>query len=258
LRFLACSLIVLCGALIAACGPADPLSNSADPGSQRQGLFITDLRTATGSPVATGSTTGLTNDISPTCAYSAAPDAEYMWTAPYTGTFNFTTAGSSFDTVLVVQNPFNSSVLGCNDDSNGTLQSTVSLSLAAGTQVLVAIDGYASNTGSYKLNISSTPTCTPLSYATISGPSTELLHQSSSYTVNVSGGTPPFHYSWAMQFHSPSSGWSSWSTSTFDSPTTTASINSCGLDAFQLRVQVTDSCGASTYAYITVSISNPC
>jgi hypothetical protein len=43
--------------------------------------------------------------------------------------------------------------LGCNDDSNGTLQSTVSVSLAGGQTVMIVVDGYSTSSGPFQLNI---------------------------------------------------------------------------------------------------------
>jgi hypothetical protein len=123
-------------------------------GSVEQLSYMGDLGVALGSPVATGSTIGLTNDFTPPCASSSAPDASYTWTAPSSGTYVFSTMGSSFDTILHLR-LYNTTIsLGCNDDSNGTLQSTVSVNLSAGQTVLAIIDGYGGSQGSYRLNIS--------------------------------------------------------------------------------------------------------
>jgi Concanavalin A-like lectin/glucanases superfamily len=115
--------------------------------------YLGDLGVALGSPVATGNTGGLSNEYHPTCvSNSAAPEAAYTWTAPSTGSFVFDTIGSGFDTVLEIRRYSDSLSLGCNDDSSG-LQSRVTVSLPAGQTVLVAIDGYGSSTGTYRLNI---------------------------------------------------------------------------------------------------------
>jgi hypothetical protein len=122
--------------------------------SVEQFSFISDLGVGLGSPVTTNSTTGRTNDYQPTCvSNSTAPDAAYTWTAPSPGTYTFSTAGSSFDTVLEVRQYSSGASLGCNDDSNSTLQSTVSASLTGGQTVLVIVDGYSTSSGSFQLNI---------------------------------------------------------------------------------------------------------
>jgi hypothetical protein len=125
-------------------------------GTVDQETFMGDLGEALGSPVVTGHTSGLTNDYTPTCIPSStAPDASYTWTAPATASYQFTTAGSTFDTVLEIRAANTNLSMGCNDDSNGTLQSSVTVNVAAGQTVMIVIDGFGSATGQYRLNISS-------------------------------------------------------------------------------------------------------
>ncbi|AUX39970.1 uncharacterized protein SOCE26_013650 [Sorangium cellulosum] len=152
-----CSLIALSASLLACLGGGD--TEELDQGeaettdSTSQALAY-DLGSATGAAVATGGTCGAFNEHSPGCTYSNASDHSYTWTAPSSGTFTFTTAGSSYDTVLLLRNNADGAVLDCSDDTNGTLQSSVTVPLAAGQQVTIAVDGYSSYCGSYKVNIS--------------------------------------------------------------------------------------------------------
>ena len=90
------------------------------------------------------------------CRHQSAyiSDHTYIWSAPYSGTFTFTTFGSSYDTVLSVFNRSNSAAMACNDDFGGTLQSSVTLSVLAGQQVGIVVDGYGGACGSFSLNIS--------------------------------------------------------------------------------------------------------
>lgn len=131
---------------------------SAAPGetdSIEQFSFLSDLGVGLGSPVTTNNTTGRSNDYQPSCvSNSAAPDASYTWTAPSSGSYVFSTSGSSFDTVLEIRQYNTGISLGCNDDSNGTLQSTVGVSLSGGQTVMIVVDGYGANNGSFQLNIS--------------------------------------------------------------------------------------------------------
>jgi hypothetical protein len=152
-RLLSSSIFVALTAWFGAC---------TDPGlddelaSVEQLSFIGDLGVAFGSPVATSSTGGLSNDYQPSCiGNSAAPDAAYTWTAPSTGTYVFSTAGSAFDTILEIRAYNTSASLGCNDDSNGTLQSMVAVSLSAGDTVIAVIDGFGTSNGFFHLNINS-------------------------------------------------------------------------------------------------------
>jgi subtilase family serine protease len=81
----------------------------------------------------------------------------YFWTAPASGTATFTTAGSSFDTLLAVYT--GSSVSGlslkkANDDVSSTNRtSKVSFKVSKGTTYRIAIDGYNGASGSTVLNL---------------------------------------------------------------------------------------------------------
>jgi len=89
-------------------------------------------------------------------------------------------------------------------------------------------------------SISETTVSCPAVSAFVSGPSSEPLHVSSTYTASYSGATLTSpQYWWSMRFNSPTTGWSSWSTPFQSSgPTTTASLNSCGYNQFELKVEI--------------------
>lgn len=148
----------ICCVLFVACGPSvmSDEERGWESGSARQALYGGDLGRRLGTALATGSTCGGTSDYHPTCIYGpAAPDVVYLWTAPLTDTFSFSTAGSSFDTVLEVR-PYNntSQTLGCNDDVGaGVQQSELQVALTAGQTVQVIVDSYGSQCGSYRLDI---------------------------------------------------------------------------------------------------------
>lgn len=116
-----------------------------------------DLASATGAAVATGSTTGRPNDESGGCGGGSAPDERLVWIAPAAGSFTFSLAGSSYDTLLYVRDANDGSCdgaqLACNDDSIG-VASSVSATLFAGQQVLIVVDGFGSGSGSWTLAIS--------------------------------------------------------------------------------------------------------
>jgi hypothetical protein len=111
-----------------------------------------DLGSATGA-VAAGSTVGATDNWSASCQGSDGPDVAYGWTAPAAGSYTFSLAGSSYDTILTLRSP---DCLGvesvCSDDAVG-LQSELSTNLAAGETVLIVIDGYNTQAGNYTLAI---------------------------------------------------------------------------------------------------------
>lgn len=153
------------------------------------GPSIPDLGSALGMGVTQGSTCGGGNNAQPSCASSTAEDRRFTWTAPSTGSFTFTTAGSSYDTLLLLQDAFTQAPLGCNDDSNGTLQSSVTANLSAGQQIQIAVDGYGSNCGNFKLNISAMPltSCASLKVAFPGLPDGE-------YLINPTGNMPIYAY----------------------------------------------------------------
>lgn len=104
-----------------------------------------------------GSTAGKANSVGgASCGGGGnnAPDATFLYTAPLAGNYQMTTAGSFFDTILYVRNGTCSGTqLACNDDSNGTLQSRVVVTLAAGQSVVVVVDGFGTASGSFDLAI---------------------------------------------------------------------------------------------------------
>jgi hypothetical protein len=126
-------------------------------GSGRSIEIYTPAASPPGSPVgnniAQGNTCSATDVFTPTCAYSYSPEGSFIWTAPYSGTFTFTTTGSDFDTILEILDDNTSNSIDCNDDANSTSQSALTVTLAAGQSVKVMIDGYSWSCGNYTLNV---------------------------------------------------------------------------------------------------------
>lgn len=108
----------------------------------------------------TGSTEGLSDDFAGTCGSTGGADVSYMWTAPYTGCFEFSTQGSDFDTVLIAYSYCGGPAVGCNDDGGGAGTSLLSGEIEAGSDLLIVVDGYgASHYGNYTLTIRSSDLC---------------------------------------------------------------------------------------------------
>jgi hypothetical protein len=148
------------GLLLSACGPSIEPNEESALQTMQQATFGSDLGQALGSPVTTNSTCGRTSDFTPSCASSnGAPDMSYTWTAPSTGSFTFSTAGAAFDTILEVRRYNDQVSLGCNDDTPGTAQSSVTLSLTAGQTLLVIVDGYGTACGTFQVNITAVASC---------------------------------------------------------------------------------------------------
>jgi hypothetical protein len=104
--------------------------------------------------VATGTTVGAGNDVSSGCGSGSAEDMTFTWTAPFSGEFMFDTSGSSYDTVLAVRHSCTGPELVCDDDGGSGRTSLVRMWIAAGTTVLIVIDGFSSAEGSFELHIS--------------------------------------------------------------------------------------------------------
>ncbi len=135
--------------------PGDDLASAGQP------IFSGDLGGALGIAIAFGNTSNTSDSFSLSCGNNSvpSPDDSYTWTAPATGTYMFSTAGSQFDTVLGLLDsggrPFD-----CNDDAYGTSQSSIIRHLLAGQRFTIVIDGFDSSAGAYQLNIT-TPTAPP-------------------------------------------------------------------------------------------------
>ena len=107
-----------------------------------------------------GSTSGLTDLFFPSCGFGSAGEQVHRFTAPSAASYTFSTAGSGFDTVLTLLDPFSCGEFACNDNFGGFSSSQVTLPLATGQEVLVSVDG--NNVGGfYNLSVSSAaaPVC---------------------------------------------------------------------------------------------------
>ena len=105
--------------------------------------------------MASGNTAGSGDEVAGACG-GTAEEFIYEYSAPQDGTYLFSLAGSSFDTVLYIKaEPLGCSwnELACNDDSVG-VQSQVSLAMTTGQTVFVMVDGFGGATGAYTLNVS--------------------------------------------------------------------------------------------------------
>jgi hypothetical protein len=121
-----------------------------------------DIGTAVGPSVATGSNAGMPNLFDPGCVTNnQGLDVCFTWTAPADGGYIINTTGSSYDTVLMVY--ANGVEIACNDDSGGVLQSLVVIDAVGGQQYTLVVDAYGTATGTFILNIE-VPECSPGAY----------------------------------------------------------------------------------------------
>ena len=115
---------------------------------------------ALGAMVYTGTTSGASSDLDGTCHTNYdAEEFVVAWTAPSDGTFIFSLAGSSFDTVLYALDDTCQQELVCNDDTHG-LTSEVRLTLDAGDTIALVVDAYDSSiSGSFELSVGESEEC---------------------------------------------------------------------------------------------------
>ncbi len=99
-------------------------------------------------------TIGRFDDVLTSCGEGAAPDYQLDFRAPWTGTFVFDTAGSSFDTVVSVQaGACEGKELACNDDTQG-VNPEVTVELTTVDPVLIIVDTISStDAGDFTLSI---------------------------------------------------------------------------------------------------------
>jgi hypothetical protein len=155
-----------------------PLSQSPSPDDPNLPMGIgdcTDYTDLTGQPlpiVVTGSTAGADNDYGPYPEQPACwqggwvaesgqgPDVTYKWVAPIDTIYDISLVGSSYDTDLEIYaftcptEPVYPGDFICGNDDWGAMYSRLFISLEAGQQVLIVVDGYANAAGDYVLGIS--------------------------------------------------------------------------------------------------------
>lgn len=121
-----------------------------------------DLGIATGIAVVSGTNVGEVDDSDGSCATTTGgEDVSFLWTAPETGTYTFSTAGSNYDTILYVADSCIGEELDCNDDADFnagvTSSEVIDIFVAEGDSIVVTIDAYEFfESGTYSLDI--TPT----------------------------------------------------------------------------------------------------
>ncbi|MBI4816238.1 MAG: hypothetical protein HY791_08270 [Deltaproteobacteria bacterium] len=146
-----------------------------------------DLGSALGQNVATGSTAGLGSGFEPSCASpEAQADASFSWTAPSDGTFVFDTFGSEFDTTLtLLRGGCEGEVIACNNDFQ-SWNSRVAARLAAGDVVILVVDGaYHLNEGQFVVSITEAPagSCPTTELGSAVGPGAGIGNTSGSGTA---------------------------------------------------------------------------
>jgi hypothetical protein len=108
-----------------------------------------------------GGTTNATSDGSTTCGFNSNLDVWFNVTPPYTGTVQFDTCGSFFDTVISLHTGCPGTTgnqVACNDDAGSlgpcpfTLQSAMNVNVNGGQTYYLRVAGYNNQTGNFTLN----------------------------------------------------------------------------------------------------------
>ena len=107
-------------------------------------------KTDVGLGVFEGSTRDRPNEFASECGGEGSPDVAFAWRPPSPGTYRFDTHGSTFDTVLSVV-PCSVGIL-CDDDTVGSTSEVV-VDLPVVEDVVVIVDGYDGEAGSYYVNV---------------------------------------------------------------------------------------------------------
>ena len=126
----------------------------------------------------TGTTVGKANNFTPSCSTgSTAPEITYALNLPVAvQTLVIDTIGSSFDTVMMLQNTACNMQIQCDDDSGGSLKSQITVTNAAPGGYAITVDGYSTNTGTVTLNVKGTVAAgTPCSSPLFSGGASAVL-----------------------------------------------------------------------------------
>lgn len=105
-------------------------------------------------PLTAEATTSGASQYGGSCGGSGAPEHVFSWSAPQAGTYTIHTTDSDFDTVLYVRD---GSCIGeeldCDDDGGPSTQSSMTLNLQAGQEIVIFADGYNSSAGNVILTI---------------------------------------------------------------------------------------------------------
>lgn len=124
--------------------------------------FNDAIEFSSGAAVVTGDTTGALDNYAPSCGSTLGSDAAFYWRPTHSGTWTFDTEGSSFDTVLLIQDGggqlCDGAVAACNDNSFPVLTSSIDLDLDIADELLIIVDGAsATDFGAFTVNITAPP-----------------------------------------------------------------------------------------------------
>jgi len=239
--------------------------------------FFVGATTVTGSSGTTNSNnrwaTVETNE--PSLVYSSGSGGATIWfryDAPASGPLVVNTMGSNFDTVLTVYRVNSADTItgitqmGANDDSAGTLQSTVSVNVVQGTRYYFRVGSWGAGRGDVKLNwsltascVSGTPTNDNFCAAANLMPGSAVATSNSGATVESGEPTPSLGQLAASLWWSYTSANDGTLTVTVNSssvPTVTSVFNGATLSSLTRPPQWTDAGGTTSYSTTLNVVAN--
>jgi hypothetical protein len=151
-------------------GPPDAAPDATDT----LACAAEDISPAVGTTL--GNTVTEANDVELSCGSMNSNDRLLAWRAPATDYYVFDTVGSSFDTVLGIFDECYGTELACNNNLSTSSDSEVVLKVELDNEVLVAVDGFAGDSGDFSLNV-----------APVSCPDFDLERQTLPLTFSTSG-----------------------------------------------------------------------
>jgi large repetitive protein len=102
-----------------------------------------------------GNTTGLHNDITPSCGFSDAPDQVFALQLPVeVASLQLDTAGSTLDTVISFRDAQCDTEVACNDDTGAVTTSQINETNFPPGGYAISVEGYTD--GAFKLNVRGT------------------------------------------------------------------------------------------------------
>ena len=131
----------------------DPPADAGPPPDAANPLACADVTVDPTAETAAVNTETSSDDLSSSCGGNGATEQTFAWTAPVTDYYVFDTFGSSFDTVLALYDSCDGSELSCNNNVDVMPQSELVRKFAQGEGALIAVEGFAGDSGQGSLNI---------------------------------------------------------------------------------------------------------
>lgn len=102
-----------------------------------------------------GTTSGSSNARG-SCGGARAPEYSVLWTPTVSDTYDISTSGSDFDTLLYVRYGCEGAEIGCDDDGPEDTTSLITTYLEAGQPITIFVDGFNSQSGNFVLTVART------------------------------------------------------------------------------------------------------